>query len=105
MRWRIAAVALLLTAACGGSSEPLTTTEQKNVVGVITEIEPEEGSDVESFVVEEDDGARFLITIDEELDYGFDLAHLHEHVKGELPVDVEVEQGDDELIALSIADA
>ena len=103
MRGRVVAALLVVLAACGGS-EPLTSTDQDRVVGLIVEIEPEEGTTVEGFVVEENDGDSFDIRIDQNLDYGFDLNHLREHMDGDLPVDVDIDQRDDRLIALSIED-
>ena len=70
--------------------------------GLITEIHPEEG-EPESFVLETDDGT-LEVTLADDVDYGMDLQHLHEHMDGELPVKVELEERDGQAVALSIVD-
>ena len=96
---------LLFAVACGGESEPAADGETpERVVGMITEIEPEDAHAPENFVVEEEDGDTFTITVDPEHDYGFDLLHVYEHYNTEQPVDVAVEERDGALVATEIAD-
>ena len=97
---------MILMVACGGSSSSGDTEESpERVIGLITGIEPEDEFDVPtSFTVEEEDGDSYPIEIDPELDYGFDLLHVREHFVAEDPVDVEVDDRDGSLIAISIDD-
>ena len=80
-----------------------TSSAPPQVTGVITSIEPAEGTPT-SFTVEEEDGDVYEIAIDPELDYGFSLDHLREHQDTKDPVDVLVKNEDGKLIAVSIAD-
>jgi hypothetical protein len=101
---RAAAVLLCLTVACGGSSDPADESPTE-VIGLITDIEPQEETEVPtSFTVEEEDGDTYTIDIDPEFNYGFDLLHVHEHFVTEDPVDVAVELRDGALVATSIED-
>ena len=92
--------------ACGGSSAPAAEEPAPDrVVGLITDVEPADETEIPtSFTVEEDDGDTYDIDIDPEHDYGFDLLHVRDHFTTEDPVDVPVEERDGELIATSIAD-
>ena len=63
---------------------------------------PEEG-DVESFVVESG-GVRYQLLIADDVDYGFDLGHLREHMEATDPVVVTTEERADGAYALSIED-
>ncbi len=97
MLLRPSLVALLLVAvSCGGEDVP------SRVTGVIVDVESE-GEAVTGFTLESDDES-FEISISEDVDYGFDLNHLNEHMETEEPVDVMLEERDDELVALSIED-
>ena len=99
----ILALALLL-AACADSSEdnqPLPPPSQAE--GLITEITPPEG-EPESFVLETEEHGTFEVLIAADVDYGFDLQHLHEHMDGDLPVRVQLEGRDGRATALSIDD-
>ena len=98
----LAAVSLFVV-ACGGESEPEGDAPER-VVGVITEIEPEDAHEPENFTVEEEDGDTFTIEVDPEHDYGFDLLHVYEHFNTEDPVEVTVEERDGGLVATEIAD-
>ena len=72
------------------------------ITGNVIEVQPADG-DVESFVVEED-GTRYELLIADDVDYGFDLSHLREHMDASDPVRVSTEQRDDGAYALSIED-
>ena len=107
VRLGVAAIVLCsIAVSCGSDSEPSGASEVPDrIVGLITEVEPEDESEVPtSFKVEEDDGDTFTIEIDPQLDYGFDLLHVREHFVTEDPVDVSVEERDDALVATSIED-
>lgn len=98
-------VAGLLFGACSDGSEggnkPIDPPSQAE--GLITEIRPEEGGP-QSFVLETETDGTLEVIIADDVDYGFDLHHLHEHMDGDLPVRVELEERDGQAVALSIED-
>jgi hypothetical protein len=97
----LAALALAAGAAsCGESRDPVPST----AVGVITTIEGE-GSAVRSFTLETEDDGTFEVFIATDVDYGFDLAHLHEHETTGDPVRCRLEEREGEAYALEIVDA
>ena len=97
----LAALALVAGAAgCGESAEPVPPA----AVGVITEIEGE-GSAVRSFTLETEDHGTFEVFIAEDVDYGFDLAHLHEHETTGDPVRCTLTEREGRAYALEIVDA
>ena len=101
---RLGAIALLgvLAMACGDRGAPPSP---ERIIGLVTEVEPEDETEIPtSFTVEDEDGTPFSIEIDPELDYGFDLLHVREHLVTQDPVDVSVEERDGALIATSIED-
>ena len=107
MKWWAVVVLLVVGAACASETEPLAP-ESANptpaqATGVITTVEPSEGSPVQ-FTVEEEDGDVYDIQIDPEVDYGFDLNHLREHQETGDPVNVLIHVEDERLFAVSIAD-
>lgn len=91
--------------ACGGDEPPTTSAAEapESVTGVIVDIESAAINDVESFTLKDGD-AVYEILIDTEVDYGFPLGHLQEHVQTAAPVEVDLEERDDKLYALSIVD-
>ncbi len=92
--------AALAATACGGDAAEPPPSE---VTGLIVAIEGE-GSDVRSFTLESD-GEAHEIHIAPDVDYGFDLAHLHEHERDREPVRCDLEQREGRLYALTIDDA
>jgi len=97
------AVALCLFAplvACG-NDEPEAPAA---VTGVVIEVSSAGLGRVESLVVKDGDDT-FEILIDPDVDYGFNLDHLHEHRATGDPVRVELEERDGDLYAQSIDDA
>jgi hypothetical protein len=98
----IALGVVLALASCGGDNAAVTEAPS-NVVGTITDVEPAEGEPT-NFVVETEDGETFTIDIDPDVNYGFDLAHLHEHHETGDPVDIDLEERDGTLYAQSIED-
>ncbi len=100
---RIGAVAgaLLLAVACGGDAA--SPPAPSNVTGTIVDVEPAEGQPT-NFTLETEDGDAYTIDIDPEVDYGFDLAHLHKHHETGDPVAVDLEERDGTLYAQSIED-
>lgn len=76
------------------------------VRGVITDLEPGDTSaEPTSFELETAEGTDYTIRIAEDVEYGFDLAHLHEHLSAKDPVIVAIEERNGELFALEIDDA
>lgn len=88
---------LLLTAACGGAAD------KETVTGIVTEVESTGLNEVESFELKSGDEVRTIL-IDDSVDYGFPLGHLEEHRVGALPVEVEIEERDGRLYAVTIVD-
>jgi hypothetical protein len=70
---------------------------------VIVEIEPSTGP-VRAFTLEADDGS-YKVFIADDVDYGFDLQHLHEHRTTGQPVRCILEARGERLYALQILDA
>jgi hypothetical protein len=100
----LAAALVTLPAACGGSGGAGEAGRAPaEMEGRIVGVREEEGQ-VRSFVVEAD-GERYELAIDPAVDYGFDLAHLHEHEEASDPVRCRVEDRDGVLYALEIRDA
>ena len=93
-------LAVTLLPACAGSPEGTP----ESVTGPITVVEGQ-GHVVETFTVTTKDGDDFEVRIDDDIDYGFDLAHLHDHHESGDPVEVGLEERDGVLYALSIKDA
>ena len=96
------ACACLLLAACGGDEPDASTEVPATVTGNVVQVEPAEG-EVESFVVEQD-GTRYELRIADDVDYGFDLHHVREHMDAGDPVRVSTEERSDGAYALSIED-
>ncbi|MDP9068025.1 MAG: hypothetical protein M3N53_06730 [Actinomycetota bacterium] len=104
-RYLFALAALLLLAACSDGGEATAPPEPApaSLTGLISSIEPAEGP-IESFeLVAPGEEARRIL-IDPERDYGFDLQHLHEHMDGEDPVKVALEEREGGLYATAIED-
>jgi hypothetical protein len=104
----LACCALLLAAACGGDDEPAAGADASgapdNLTGVILAVDSEGLQDVTSFTLK-DGNSEFEIFIDENVDYGFDLGHLREHLRTGDPVHVPVHEIDGKLYAAAIEDA
>jgi hypothetical protein len=90
-----------LAAACGGGEEADFPTE---LVGTIVAVESSDDGTIASFTLEAADEVH-TIHIAEDVDYGFDLAHLHEHRTTGEPVRCVLEVRGERLYALEIADA
>lgn len=105
----MAALSCLLVGlvACGGdeSEAPSSGSDAPSAVtGVVIEVSSAGLGRVESLVVKDGDDI-YEILIDPEVDYGFNLDHLHEHRATGDPVRVQLEERDGELYAHSIVDA
>ena len=90
---------LAASGGCGESREP----PPSELTGAIVAIDGE-GSDIRSFTLASE-GEEYEIFIAADVDYGFDLAHLHEHEETGDPVHCRLEEREDRLYALSIDDA
>jgi hypothetical protein len=101
---RLVAVALTLALAGGACSSEEPPDAPDQVTGVLTDVESFGIGDIRGFTIK-DGSDTFEINIDPEVEYGFDLGHLQEHLSGSLPVTVELEERDGVLYALSIEDA
>ena len=89
-----------LAAACGGEEADFPT----ELVGTIVAVQSSDDGTIASFTLEAADEVH-TIHIAEDVDYGFDLAHLHEHRTTGDPVRCLLEVRDERLYALEIADA
>lgn len=94
---------LAVAGACGGSGEAADPPPPE-ATGLVTEVREDDG-EVSSFTLESLSGT-FEVRIAEDVDYGFDLRHLHEHERDRQPVRCRLEQRDDgNVYALRIDDA
>ena len=97
-----AVIAALLIPAC--STDPAAdVVDEQPLEGVIIAIDSESIDDITSFTLKDGDNT-YEIYIAEDVDYGFPLGHLSEHVQSAGPVTVETEERDGKLYALSIED-
>jgi hypothetical protein len=98
----VVVIALALLAPACGDGDDVAAPDA--VTGVVVEIEAQGLDDVRSFTVKDGDEL-YDISIDPDIDYGFNLGHLNEHRATAEPVRVELEERGDQLVALSIEDA
>ena len=97
-------LAIVVTmSGCSGDEKERSPVPAK-VTGVLTDIESEGIGEVRGFTLKDGDDM-YEILIDPEIEYGFDLGHLQEHLSGSLPVTVELEERDGSLYAQTIEDA
>jgi hypothetical protein len=100
-----ALLALVVLAACG--DDPAVEAGQsapKEITGPVTSIDSESLGEVTSFEVTQK-GEVYVVLIDPEIDYGFALSHLNEHLASGDPVRVGLDERNGELYATGIADA
>lgn len=90
----------MLLVACGGAADEGAPSE---LTGVIVDVTSSGLNQVSSFELRAE-GTNHAIHIDDDVDYGFPLGHLQEHVASAEPVRVELEERDGELFALTIED-
>ena len=107
----LSCLALLGTACGGDDAEEPNAAEHvaaedapDEVTGVLLDVESEGVGEVTSFTLKEGDDT-YEIFIAEDVDYGFNLGHLSEHLTSGDPVRVPLEVRDGKLYALSIDDA
>ncbi len=71
--------------------------------GLIIEIHPREGEPAR-FLLETENNGTLEVFLADDVDYGFDLQHLHEHMNEGLPVSVQLEERDGQAGATQIDD-
>ena len=104
MQPTIVAALLALAALTACSSEPAgTEPENPRLEGVVVAIESASIDDITSFTLKDGDQI-YKIYIADDVEYGFPLGHLQEHVQGAEPVAVDTEERDGKLYALTIED-
>ncbi|MFN2588597.1 MAG: hypothetical protein ABR613_10845 [Actinomycetota bacterium] len=93
-------------AACGGDDGPPPTRQEvpDEVTGVLLDVDSGGVGDVTSFTLKDGDET-YEIFIADDVDYGFPLGHLQEHLSTGDPVRVPLEERDGKLYARSIDDA
>jgi hypothetical protein len=97
----------LFGVACGDDAEPAGSAAVENapdnVTGALIDVEAEGLGEVTGFTLKDGDET-YEILIAEDVDYGFDLEHLREHLRTGDPVAVALDVRDGKLYALSIDD-
>lgn len=96
----------LMGAACGGDDtgpSDVVANAPDNLTGPILDVKSESLQEVTGFTLKDGD-TTYEIFIADDVDYGFDLGHLREHLRTGDPVTVSVDVRDDKLYALSIED-
>jgi hypothetical protein len=101
----VALIALTALAACSGdSSADENQPAPEEITGPVTKVDSESLGDVTSFEVTQR-GEVFVVYIDPEINYGFALSHINEHLASGDPVRVGLDERDGRLYATVIADA
>jgi hypothetical protein len=99
----IALAALTAMTACNGDSSADEPAPEE-ITGPVTKVDSESLGDVTSFEVTQR-GEVFVVYIDPEINYGFALSHINEHLASGDPVRVGLDERDGKLYATVIADA
>ena len=94
-------LAALPLVACGSNDAPAAAPDR--IEGVIVAIDSAAIDDVNGFTIKDGDQT-YEIHIASDVDYGFPLGHLQEHVQTADPVAVDLETRDGLLYALTIED-
>ena len=92
--------------ACGGDDPTPTpaASAPDQVTGVVIDIVASEIDDIQAFTLKDGD-MQYDIFIADDVEYGFPLGHLQEHLQMAEPVTVDLEERDGQLYALTIEDA
>ena len=100
--------ALLGAAACGGDDGDEVPADVANapssVTGAVLDVESESIQEVTGFTVKDGDET-YEVLIADDIDYGFDLGHLREHLRTGDPVTVTLDVREGKLYAVEILDA
>jgi hypothetical protein len=99
-----ALIALLALGACSDDPAEDAGPAPKEVTGPVTKVDSESLGEVTSFEVTQD-GEVYVVLIDPEINYGFALSHINEHLATGDPVRVGIDERDGQLYATEIADA
>ncbi|MGH2752752.1 MAG: hypothetical protein ACRDK3_18065 [Actinomycetota bacterium] len=99
-----ALLALVLLAACNGEPAAEEAPAPAEITGPVTKVDSESLGDVTSFEVTAE-GEVFVVFIDPEVNYGFALSHINEHLATGEPVRVGLDERDGKLYATEIVDA
>ncbi|MGH2774759.1 MAG: hypothetical protein ACRDJT_04915 [Actinomycetota bacterium] len=100
-----ALLALVVLAACGEDSPgEAEQPAPEEITGPVTKVDSESLGDVTSFEVTQQ-GEVYVIFIDPEVNYGFALSHISEHLASGDPVRVGLDEQDGKLYATEIVDA
>lgn len=103
----VSVVAALFFGGCGEGpqhSDDSTPQAPQVLTGVIVGVDSAGLGDIRSFELKKGDET-WLIFIDPQVDYGFDVGHLSEHLSSGQPVTVEIDARAGKLFASSIGDA
>ena len=104
-----ALLALVVLGACGddqagddhaGDGQPAP----EEITGPVTKVDSEALGEVTSFEVTQK-GEVYVVLIDPDINYGFALSHINEHLATGDPVRVGLDERDGQLYATEIADA
>ncbi|MEA2516640.1 MAG: hypothetical protein QOG16_478 [Actinomycetota bacterium] len=94
----------VLVAACGDEAERGGSPDSPDrLEGVIVSIDSVAIDDVNSFTLK-DGSDTYELFIADDVDYGFPLGHLQEHVQSAAPVACDIEERNGKLFALTIED-
>lgn len=96
---------VLTIGGCGGDDPGPTpvASPPDQVTGVLIDIVSSEIDDIQSFTLKDGD-VQYDIYIADDVEYGFPLGHLQEHLQMADPVSVGLEMRDGKLYALTIED-
>jgi hypothetical protein len=100
-----ALLALVVLGACG--DDPAVDARPpapEEITGPVTSVDSESLGEVTSFEVTQK-GEVYVVLIDPEIDYGFALSHLNEHLASGDPVRVGLDERNGKLYATEIVDA
>jgi PBP1b-binding outer membrane lipoprotein LpoB len=99
-----ALVALLVLGGCSDDPAEDAGPAPEEVTGPVTKVDSESLGEVTSFEVTQE-GEVYVVLIDPEVNYGFALSHINEHLATGDPVRVGIDERDGQLYATEIADA
>ena len=91
-------------AGCGGRGGGPATETPEPARGKIVSLETGADDAITGFTLRTADEQSLEIAIADDVDYGFDLAHLREHMSTGDPVSCKLEERDGRLYALTVED-
>lgn len=101
-----ALLALVVLGACGEDSpeEGPQQPAPEEITGPVTKVDSESLGEVTSFEVTQE-GEVYVVFVDPEINYGFTLSHINEHLASGDPVRVGLDEQEGKLYATEIVDA